>query len=114
MDYASIQPALTILLRNRPPGTTADINNRTVAYWDGHEIRGIHLRNDKSGRLDEDFDFDERTINQLHADLVEWMAAPRYTVRPELADWLKGAPTFNVGGPTATGAGSRSASSSAR
>ena len=92
MEYASVQPELTTLLRDRPLGTTADLNKYTVAYWDGHEVRGFHLRHDKSGRLDADFDFDERTFNQLHADLVAWMAAPRYTVRPELADWLKGAP----------------------
>ena len=94
MDYASIQPALSTLLRNRPLGTTADINEQTVAYWDGHEVRGIHLRHDesdKSGRLDGDFDLDERTLNQLYADLVAWMAAPRYTVRAELVDWLKDA-----------------------
>ena len=97
MDYASIQPELTTLLRNRPPGTTADINKQTVAYWDGYEVRGIHLRHDKSGGPEDDFDFDERTFNQLHADLVAWMAAPRYTVRAELLDWLKGAPSFNAG-----------------
>ena len=97
MDYASIQPALTTLLRNRPPGTTADINKETVAYWDGYQVRGIHLQHDKSGRLDGDFDFDERTFNRLHADLVAWMAAPHYTVRPELVDWLKNAPPFNPG-----------------
>ena len=97
MDYASIQPALITLLRHRPPGTTADLNKQTVAYWDGREVRGIHLRHDQSGRLDEDFDFDERTLNQLHADLVAWMAAPRYTVRPELAVWLKDATPFNAG-----------------
>jgi hypothetical protein len=88
---------LTTLLRNRPLGTTADINKQTVAYWDGYEVRGIHLRHDKNGPLDGDFDFDERTLNHLHADLVAWMAAPRYTIRPEVVDWLKGAPPFNVG-----------------
>lgn len=96
MDYASIQPALTTLLRNRPAGTTADINIETVAYWDGHQVRGIHLRHDESGRPEGVFDFDERTFNRLHADLVAWMAAPRYTVRPELVDWLKDAPPFNA------------------
>ncbi len=100
MDYASIQPALTTLLRNRPLGTTADLNEQTVAYWDGYEIRGIHLRHDESDnsdRLDGDFDLDERTLNHLHADLVAWMAAPRYTVRAELAASLKGVPPFNAG-----------------
>jgi hypothetical protein len=56
------------------------------------------LRHDGSGRLDGFFDFDERTFNQLHADLVAWMDAPRYTLRPELVDWLKNAPPFDAGG----------------
>jgi hypothetical protein len=97
MEYASVQPELTTLLRDRPLGTTADLNKYTVAYWDGHEVRGIHVRHDDSGRLGEEFDLDERACNQLHADLVAWVAAPRYTVRLELADWLKGAPSFNAG-----------------
>ncbi|WP_158940442.1 hypothetical protein [Burkholderia sp. S171] len=97
MDYASMQPALTTLLRNRPPGTTADINKQTVAYWDGYEVRGMHLRQDESVRLDGDFDFDERTFNRLYADLIAWMAAPRYTVRAELVDWLKDVPPFKAG-----------------
>jgi len=56
MEYASFQPELATRLRGRPTGTTADINKQTVAYWDGSEIRGIHLRHDGSGRLDEVFD----------------------------------------------------------
>jgi hypothetical protein len=31
MDYASIQPESTTLLRNRPPGTAADINKHQGA-----------------------------------------------------------------------------------
>ena len=98
MEYASFQPELATRLRGRPTGTTADINEQTVVYWDGCEVRGIHLRHDGSGRLDGFFDFDERTFNQLHADLIAWMDAPRYTLRPELVDWLKNAPPFDAGG----------------
>jgi hypothetical protein len=53
-------------------------------------VRGFRLRPDGSGRLDADFVFDERSFNQLHSDIVAWMAAPRYSMRPELVDWLKG------------------------
>jgi hypothetical protein len=97
MGCASVQPELTTLLRDRPPGTTADINRQTVPYWNGYEVRSIRLRDGQSGQLDGDFDFDERTFNQLHADLVTWIAAPRYTIRPELADWLHGANRSNAG-----------------
>jgi len=85
---SSLQPELATLLRRLPLGTTADINERTVAFWDGQEVRGFRLRPD--GRLDADFVFDERLFNQLHSDIVAWMAAPRYSMRPELVDWLKG------------------------
>ena len=68
MEYASLQPELATLLRRLPLGTTADINERTVAFWDGQEVRGFRLRPD--GRLDADFVFDERSFNQLHSDIV--------------------------------------------
>jgi hypothetical protein len=90
MEYASVQAQLATLLRSRPLGTTADINGHTVAYWDGREIRGFRLGRDE--RLEEEFDFDERTYNALHADLVAWMATPRYTFRLELAQRLRGDP----------------------
>jgi len=92
MEYASVQAELATLLRRRPLGTTADLNRDTVAYWDGREVRGFRIaRDDCSERLEEEFDLDECTCNRLHADLVAWMAAPRYTVRPELAQRLSGA-----------------------
>ena len=79
-----------MLLRLLPLGTTADINECTVAFWDGQEVRGFRLRPDGKGRLDADFEFDERSFNRLHSNIVAWMAAAHYSMRPTLADWLKG------------------------
>jgi len=91
MEYASVQAEIATLLRRRPLSTTADINRHTVAYWNGYQLKGFRLRRDDyCVQLDEEFDFDERTCNRLHADLVAWMAGPRYTVRPELAQRLAG------------------------
>jgi len=46
-------------------------NSHTVAYWDGREVRGFRIAGDDySEQLEEEFDFDERTFNRLHADLV--------------------------------------------
>ena len=93
MEYPSVQAELATLLRGRPLGTTADINSHTVAYWDGGEVMGFRIAGgDYSERLVEEFDFDERTYNALHADLVAWMATPRYTFRLELAQRLRGDP----------------------
>jgi hypothetical protein len=91
MEYASLQPELATLLRRLPVGTTADINECTVAFWDGQEVRGFRLRPEGGGRLDAEFAFDERSFHRLHSDIVAWMAAPCYSMRPELVDWLRGA-----------------------
>jgi hypothetical protein len=90
MKYASLQPELATLLRRLPSGTTADINECTVAFWDGQEVRGFRLRPDGGRLLDADFDFDDRSFNQVHSDIAAWMAAPHYSMRPEFLDWLKG------------------------
>src|ERR1700730_13685463 len=66
MEYASVQVGLATLLCGRPLSTTADINSHTVAYWDGHEVRGFRLwRDDYCERLEQEFAFDERTCNHL-------------------------------------------------
>jgi hypothetical protein len=50
---------------------------------------GLSSTRPGGGRLDADFEFDERSFNQLHSDIVAWMSAPSYSMRPELVDWLK-------------------------
>jgi hypothetical protein len=92
MEYASLQPELATLLRRLPLGTTADINARTLAFCDGQEVRGFRLR-PEGGGLGADFVVDERTFNELHSEIVAWMAAPRYSMRPQLVDWLTGVQT---------------------
>jgi hypothetical protein len=59
-------------------------------------VHSPHLHHDNSARLAGDFDLDERTFNEMHADLVAWMAAPHFTVRPELVAWLKNASPFDA------------------
>ncbi|WP_165108253.1 hypothetical protein [Caballeronia sp. SBC2] len=49
------------------------------------------MRSNAGGPLDAEFEFDERSFNRLHSDIVAWMAAPRYSMRRELVDWLRGA-----------------------
>jgi len=66
MDYASLQRELATLLR-LPLGTTVDINECTVAFGDGHEVKRFRLRLDGSGRLYADFDFDERSLHRAIA-----------------------------------------------
>jgi hypothetical protein len=97
MEYAAVQAELSFLLRDRPRGTVAQINDHTIAYLSGHEVRGLYLAGNNDVQLAREFDFDERACNHLHADLVAWLAAPRYAVRDELEEWLAGTPPFGAG-----------------
>ena len=88
MGCVAFQAYLALALRDRPRWTTAELNETTVVFWDGEWARGATLRADGSGRLDTKFDLNERTCNRLHTDLVAWLAAPRYSVRPDVERWL--------------------------
>jgi hypothetical protein len=41
------------LLRDHPPGTTADIAEYCVLFWDGDQLTGAHLSADPPGEPDE-------------------------------------------------------------
>jgi len=90
--FEAFEAHLAMLLRDLPPGTTADLSDLLLAYWDGHGVVGLYLRDDGSGRLDEEYDLDEALWCQWHADFVDWLRNPRFTQRPELQEWLKDAP----------------------
>ena len=79
------KPTSPPLLRSRPCGTTADLNDDVVVFWDGTWAKGARV---KDGMAQEKFDLDERACNRLHGELVAWLAAPRYSVHPEVEQWL--------------------------
>lgn len=86
---------LTMLLRDHPPGTTADLLERTVAYWDGHQVMGLSLSADARG-FDEDFELTDEFLDKIWEAIADWVAYPKYTYRPELLEWLKDAPPFDA------------------
>jgi hypothetical protein len=68
-------------------------NSHTVAYWDGREVRGFRIAGDDySEQLEEEFDFDERTFNRLHADLVSRHAS---NVGYSLDSLMRASPVVN-------------------
>ncbi|KJK10222.1 hypothetical protein UB46_41915 [Burkholderiaceae bacterium 16] len=87
--FASFKAHLTMLLRDLPMGTTADLTEVAVAYWDGTRIVGTYLRD--GGRLDEPFEFDENAWENWHDEFVGWLATPTFTKRDELMTCLLGA-----------------------
>jgi hypothetical protein len=87
MDCVAFQAQLSLMLRDRPRGTTADLDDDTVAYWNGHEVVGARLE-EGSGSIDEEFEFGEFECRRLHETLIEWMASPRYSIREEIIELL--------------------------
>jgi hypothetical protein len=97
MDSATFQAEIATLLRERAAGTAAELNARTVAFWNGIEARGARL--DEHGLIVEEFELDDRECNRLHADLISWMERPCYALRPELLKRiLAGTPSPDTGG----------------
>jgi len=89
MDCIAFRAQLGLMTRGRPHGTTADLDDRTLAYWNGHGVMGVRVCYDDDGAvLFEEFQFGEHECLRLHQTLVEWMAAPRYTIRVEIIESL--------------------------
>jgi hypothetical protein len=86
-DFASFRAQLAMLLRDLPAGTTAELTEVTVAYWNGTCIVGAYLRD--GGRLDEEFDFDENAWGNWRDEFIFWLAAPRFAERGDLRAWLQ-------------------------
>ncbi|MGO4810645.1 hypothetical protein AB4156_13820 [Cupriavidus sp. 2MCAB6] len=102
--FESFKSHLSMLLRDLPAGTTADLTDVAVAYWDGTCIVGTYLRD--GGRLDEAFDFDENAWENWHDEFVGWLAAPTFTERDELRTRLSRAVRHadDPAGPDTSGA----------
>lgn len=92
--YQTFVAQLGMLLRHLPTGTTAELTDFAVAYWDGRHVVGVYLREDGCDLLDEDFELDENAWENWSDELTAWLSAPRFSERAELKEWLKEAPPF--------------------
>ncbi len=89
LHYAEIDAMLATLLRPQPPGTLARLADFLGAYWNGTRVVYVFLHEDGSGAPDEEFDLNDYLVDKWEAELVNWFAAPRFTMRPELNKWVK-------------------------
>jgi hypothetical protein len=89
LNHDAIDAQLASLLRDQPPGTTANLTNFAVAYWDGQRVVYVFLDEHDDAELDEEFDLTDYLLEQWEADFAAWFAEPHYSVRPELLRWLK-------------------------
>lgn len=87
--FDAFSAQLAMLLRDLPSGTTADLADGILAYWNGHEVTGIFTSTDDPGALDEDYAPDINMWEQYRSEFGAWLAAPSFTARVELKLWLE-------------------------
>jgi len=75
------------MLKDRPRGTTADITEHTVIYWDGENAVGVHLIADHPG-FDGRFELDHHFLGDAHEHLTHWFKDPMFSSRADLTAWL--------------------------
>jgi hypothetical protein len=92
LSLESFQSHLAMLLRDQPRGMTANLSDFAVAYWNGHQVVYGFLRDDSSGRLEEEFDLADYVWEEWAVTLTAWCSMPTFTARAEVLHWLKDAP----------------------
>lgn len=97
MTFTDFRDQLSMLLRDLPRGTAADITDFAVAYWDGRQVVYAFLRDEGCGRIEEEFDLTEYEFEQWKDELEEWAKAPSFSVRPEILEWIKDSPPNEAG-----------------
>ncbi|MGV7242053.1 hypothetical protein [Caballeronia sp. M23-90] len=88
MNLSGVKDQLAAMLKDRPPGTTADITEHTVIYWDGRQAVGAHVIADRPG-FEESFDLDHHFLGDADEHLTHWFEDPKFSERPDLVAWLK-------------------------
>jgi hypothetical protein len=70
LNQETINAKLIGMLSGQDRGTTADITNFALAYWDGAAVRYLFLHEDGHGALDEHFD--PLPISKLTNGTISW------------------------------------------
>lgn len=83
MTRDEFESKLAMILQDVAFGTTADLTDRAVAYWNGQHVVYATLRDDDSGRIDREFDLAAQWP-AWRGWLEAWMSEPTFSVRSEL------------------------------
>jgi len=78
-----------MLLRDRPPGTTADITSDAVLYWDAGKLCGASLSLDEPYVVALPID-PEDFLPEVRVAVTNWLGRPTFSYRPSLLEWLEG------------------------
>ncbi|KAA0999041.1 hypothetical protein FVF58_42780 [Paraburkholderia panacisoli] len=97
MKLEDFKSQLSMLLRDHPNGTTADLSDFAVAWWNGNDVTYAFLRDDETGLIEEVFDLDDYLWGEWRETLSKWVDAPKFSERAEVAGWLMDAPPYEAG-----------------
>lgn len=87
MTLSDVKDQLASMLRDQPRGTTANVTEHTVIYWDGNTAVGVHLVADHPG-FNGRFELDDHFLGDAHEHLTDWFEDPKFSPRPDLVAWL--------------------------
>ncbi|MEA3087674.1 MAG: hypothetical protein QOC89_5371 [Paraburkholderia sp.] len=88
---------LAMMLRDLPVGTTADLNDCMVAYWNGYSVVFAFLGERGTGVVEEEFDIDDYVWDDWRPTFENWVSQPVFSSRPEVKQWLIDAPPHEAG-----------------
>lgn len=94
MKYEDFDARLGMFLQDVAMGTTADLTDRAIAYWDGQRVVYACLR-DGSDDIKNEFNPGDHW-NQWREQFTRWIEAPVFSVRPEVHEWTKEAPPYGA------------------
>jgi len=77
-----------MLLRDRPPGTTADISSEAALYWDAGKLQGASLSDDEPDGLGLPVELED-LLPAARTAIAQWLAHPAFSYRPSLLEWLE-------------------------
>ena len=100
IDFETFSCRLVALLRAQPVGTTADLTDAAVAFWDGGQLVCALRPEEELGTFDDVFELKLGWYN-WKATLLAWLSAPTFTKRavlvaPELPRLTRRACTSRV------------------
>ena len=88
MTPANFHEKLTAVLRDVARGTTADLADKMVAFWNGERVVYCFLRDNGSPK-----EFDLGCIwNERKHQFEAWMEQPVFSVRSHVNDWHEAQP----------------------
>lgn len=87
---------LAMLLQDIPSGTSADLTDFAIAFWNGCDVTYAFV-DVEDGKIEDEFDLDDYAWQQWQPAFSTWTEEPKFSVRREINLWLRDAPPHEAG-----------------